>query len=146
MLLRFSKNTWLMKWEVQATSTQLLREPQSHSTFKCLVLCQELVFTQQLNDSKGLWLFYYSWKKKRWTSSPHQRTALLCFYWIWSKIWWKSILCHTSISMQWVQELHPDSKKDLVQSKHPLLCLSSTLTGLENWHVLQLNHLWNLSK
>lgn len=44
------------------------------------------------------------------------------------------------------QRIHTDSKKDLLKNKCPLLCLLSTLTALQNWHLLQLNHLWNLSK
>lgn len=34
-----------------------------HTTFKCLVLGEELVFTQQHKDSEGFWHFHHSWKK-----------------------------------------------------------------------------------
>lgn len=47
-------------------------------------------------------------KKRWWTSSPHHRTALLCFYWICSKIGWKSILCHTC---SWSKNTYSQQKR-----------------------------------
>lgn len=70
---------WLIKWDFKQPLLNYSENPKVHTTFKCLGLCQELVFTQQLKDSQRFWHFYNSQKKvvDIFTSSQNSSPLLL---------------------------------------------------------------------